>query len=153
MSKGAHRVSGFGAGAIAAAAGYALATLCCIPIALGSLGVALAGAGAFFGPYRIWLGALAGLSLLAAFVQSYRRRCGPGDACERRPAMGRLWLMALIVAALLTSSAWSAWLTRPITTRAPGVTSLRQLSGVEELKAAFNRDVGRPRLVLLFSPT
>jgi hypothetical protein len=30
---------------------------------------------------------------------------------------------------------------------------LKDLSGVDELKARFNRDAGKPRVVLLLSPT
>ena len=33
---------------------------------------------------------------------------------------------------------------------APGVT---RLNGVDQLAAAFNRDAGSPRLVVIFSPT
>lgn len=40
-----------------------------------------------------------------------------------------------------------------VTTIAPGVSGLSDLQGLEELKAAFNRDVGTVRLVLLLSPT
>ena len=35
--------------------------------------------------------------------------------------------------------------------REPG--GLRDLAGVEQLKARFNRDAGKPRTVLLLSPT
>lgn len=37
--------------------------------------------------------------------------------------------------------------------RAPEPAGLRDLAGVAELKARFNRDAGKPRTVLLLSPT
>jgi hypothetical protein len=46
--------------------------------------------------------------------------------------------------------------TAALTCGAPSTTGksrLRDISSVAELKAAFERDAGRPRLVLLLSPT
>jgi hypothetical protein len=37
--------------------------------------------------------------------------------------------------------------------RGNGKATLSHLTGVEELKARFNRDAGKPRMVLLVSPT
>ena len=41
----------------------------------------------------------------------------------------------------------------PACGRAPEPAGLRDLTGVAELKARFNRDAGKPRTVLLLSPT
>jgi len=37
--------------------------------------------------------------------------------------------------------------------RGDGKATLSDLNGVEDLKARFNRDAGKPRIVLLLSPT
>ena len=34
-----------------------------------------------------------------------------------------------------------------------GTATLSNLNGIDELKARFNRDAGKPRIVLLLSPT
>jgi hypothetical protein len=49
---------------------------------------------------------------------------------------------SLVVAALFATTCGAAEAPR-----------LRDLSSVDELKAAFERDAGKPRLVLLLSPT
>jgi hypothetical protein len=146
------RLGGFGVGALAAAGGYALATICCLPIAFGSVSAVLAVGGAFLGPYRIYLGALSALFLIGAVVQFYRRRCVPGEACERRSSTP-LWLLGAAVIVLITSGAWTTWLARSNPSGSPAASSLRTLSGIDELKTAFNRDRSHPRLVLLLSPT
>ena len=44
----------------------------------------------------------------------------------------------------------AAWTSAPAVYAAP---TLSDLKGVDELKTLFNRDRGKPRLVLLLSPT
>ncbi|HVT60705.1 MAG TPA: hypothetical protein VHR45_20200 [Thermoanaerobaculia bacterium] len=148
------RLGILGGGAMAAAAGYALATLCCLPFAAGALGVALAANGAFLAPYRLYLGGLALLLLAPAFFRSYRGRsssAGDGAPDARR---WRLWLVSLGVAALLLAPLWTPLVTSAVGGRAPSRGGpLQNLGSIEELKSAFNREAGRPRLILLLSPT
>lgn len=60
----------------------------------------------------------------------------------------RLWLVLLGLAALLGYTLWSDAQRVPATEE-----QLRSIENLDELRTQFNQDVGRPRLVLLLSPT
>jgi hypothetical protein len=63
---------------------------------------------------------------------------------------GRRQLRSLILAALLPLCLLSFSNVAGCGEHTP---SLQDLNGVEELKARFNKDRGKPRVVLLLSPT
>ena len=117
-------------GALAAAIGYALATVCCAPIALGVAAGAVA-ALSWLRPLQPYLAGFAVLLLAWAFVLAHRRsvRCEPeesslpdgmrgsvegeGGGVRCRPASRpplMLWLLAAIVALLLTAPFWTTLL-------------------------------------------
>ena len=63
----------------------------------------------------------------------------------------RLFAVAAALAILLAAGMPAA---QPLTgARASAQTALRDLQSVDELKALFNHDAGRVRIVLLLSPT
>jgi hypothetical protein len=103
-------------GALGLAFVSALGWLCCLPIAAGASGVALAGIAAAVGP---WRPALAGGSLILlglTVVQAVRGRGGlKSDHCDVRNRGWRQWLFVSVVGlftvALLTLPWWSAELT------------------------------------------
>ncbi len=67
----------------------------------------------------------------------------------------KIWTRTLVVAlglAVLLSGAVPR-LTRTLESPASATPALSDLQSVEELKTLFNRDQGKPRLVLLLSPT
>jgi hypothetical protein len=59
-------------------------------------------------------------------------------------------LLALVVVALAACGGGGE---QEASSPAPAAGSLRDIAGVLDLRAAFNADSGRPRLVLLLSPT
>jgi hypothetical protein len=59
----------------------------------------------------------------------------------------RAWLLAILAILVVTLSCTSE---RPASERSE---SLHDLEDVSQLRAAFNRDIGHPRLVVLLSPT
>ncbi len=61
------------------------------------------------------------------------------------PGAHRLWLRRILVLLLLGSL--------PVPGAQEPQPAIRPLHDLEELKVAFNRDQGKPRLVLLLSPT
>jgi len=60
----------------------------------------------------------------------------------RRAAAGATWGAALLLTAALG-----------IACRGETPPTLSELGGVEQLQTRFNRDAGKPRIVLLLSPT
>lgn len=66
-------------------------------------------------------------------------------------------LLVVLAAALVTAGCGGSDEGLPETQAGPGTRSgdvaLRDLTGVDQLRAAFNRDQGSPRLLLLLSPT
>jgi hypothetical protein len=70
----------------------------------------------------------------------------------RRWQASRFWtIAAVVVIAVVAIFAFRPFIDRKVLGNTPpGVT---QLSDVAPLKAAFNRDAGSTRLILIFSPT
>jgi hypothetical protein len=66
----------------------------------------------------------------------------------------RAWIMAaaVVVTVVLASCTPAAHPTSPGAVPSPGG-SVVSLTNISTLKSLFNRDDGRPRLVLIFSPT
>jgi len=103
-------------GALGLAFVSALGWLCCLPIAAGASGVALAGIAAVVGP---WWPMLAGASLMLLAVTVFQAVRGRGglnrDQCEVGNRGRRQWLflsvVGLFTVALLTLPWWSAELT------------------------------------------
>jgi hypothetical protein len=60
----------------------------------------------------------------------------------------RTWLILLRLAALLGYALWSDAQRTP-----PTQEPLTYLASLDDLRAQFNQDVGRPRLILLLAPT
>jgi mercuric ion transport protein len=98
------------------AAGTVAATIfCCLPFATGIIGAGVAAFGARFAPFQPYLTAASLASLGFAFYQAYRpgavvcvgERCDvPSSLRYRRLTV---WIMAVIVALLLTASLWADW--------------------------------------------
>ena len=63
-------------------------------------------------------------------------------------ARWRLVITVFVLICLIDGSPWTGG-----TERLVAAPTLANLQGVDELKALFNRDVGKVRLVLLLSPT
>ncbi len=103
-------------GALGLAFVSALGWLCCLPIAAGASGVALAGIAAAVGPWWPVLAAGSVILLGVAIVQAMRGRGGlNSDHCEARNHGGRQWLFVSVIGlftiALLTLPWWSAEIT------------------------------------------
>ncbi|HXO20866.1 MAG TPA: mercuric transporter MerT family protein [Thermoanaerobaculia bacterium] len=96
-----------GGGALAAALAYFLTALCCLPVALGATGAALAGVAGFLGPYQPLLAGIALLLLAVAFYRAYRRPtvCVAGQ-CPPARSRAALWFFAVAVLLLLTARFW-----------------------------------------------
>jgi mercuric ion transport protein len=94
-------------GALAAAVAYVLTLACCVPVALGVAGAAVAGLSGFLAPYQPYLAGVALLLLGVAFYRAYRRpgRCAGECAPAARPPLA-LWLLAAAVLVLLTAPFW-----------------------------------------------
>lgn len=73
------------------------------------------------------------------------------DTLTTRRAIGRRLLVAALACGLLTST--RSLQSAQTTGVAAAVAPLTDLRSIDELKALFNRDVGKVRLVLLLSPT
>lgn len=71
----------------------------------------------------------------------------------RRPRRPVLAFASLLALCLLLGD-WAAT-ARPPTARAQVAAELpvEELTDLEQLRARFNRDIGKPRLILLLSPT
>ena len=100
-------------GALGLAFVSALGWLCCLPIAAGASGVALAGIAAAVGPWWPVLAAGSLILLGVALVQAVRGRGGLGsDHCNARNRRKRQWLfvsvVGLLTLVLLSLPWWSA---------------------------------------------
>jgi hypothetical protein len=99
-------------GALGLAFASALASLCCLPIATGAAGVALAALGAAITPW--WpLFTAASLILLAVAVHQTVRGNGSvrADRCEMRRRFHKQWLFVTIIGSLtlvLLTWPWSS---------------------------------------------
>ena len=73
---------------------------------------------------------------------------------QRTRLMTVLWLLPAMLALALTGCAHLGGVSAPWDRPTPpaGV-SLTDLHDIGELRATFNQDVGKPRLILLVSPT
>ena len=100
-------------GALGLAFVSALGWLCCLPIAAGASGVALAGIAAAVGPWWPVLAAASVILLSVAVVQAVRGRGGlSSDHCDAHNRARRQWLFVSVVGfltlVLLTLPWWSA---------------------------------------------
>src|SRR5262245_7326240 len=90
-----------GRGAGLAALGVALTWFCCLPLALGSIGLGAAALGASMVPLRPWFTGAAVVLLGGAFYFRYRRNaCRPGEVCS--VASNRLQQLVLWTIAAVT---------------------------------------------------
>ena len=100
---------------LAAASTVAATVLCCLPFAAGIFGAGVAALGARVAPWRLYLAAISLGFLAYAFYRAYRRgavACGP-EGCSAQSMRYRrvtVWLVAILVALLLTASSWTSWL-------------------------------------------
>lgn len=101
-----------GLGGLAAAGAFALSWICCLPLAVGASGAALALAANVGWSLRPWLAGAAVLLVGFALYRVHRQApCGPeGCADPRRRRRIRLlvWGLAVLVAAMITLPWWSA---------------------------------------------
>jgi hypothetical protein len=104
------------AGALTAAGAAAATVFCCLPFAAGAIGASIAAVGARFAPFRAYLSAISVVLLAYAFHAAYRRpavRCDDGS-CGSPHGEGRrrliLWLVAVLVALLLSAGWWANWI-------------------------------------------
>ena len=100
-------------GALGLAFASALASLCCLPIASGAFGIALAALAATVGPWWPVLASASLMLLVAAVVQTVRGRGGvEPDRCKMRNRRQRQWLFVSVIGfltlVLLTLPWWSA---------------------------------------------
>lgn len=100
-------------GALGAALGAAIGSLCCLPFAA-ALGASVAAAGAFLVPLQPYMTLTSVTLLLVAFVQTARSApCKDGEGCSAR-SRRRRWLLlgatSLLTLFLITLPYWSAYL-------------------------------------------
>jgi mercuric ion transport protein len=102
-------------GALSAAGTVAATIFCCLPFATGIIGAGVAAFGARFALFQPYLAGVSVASLGYAFYEAYRpgavvcvgERCdAPSSLHYRRVTV---WIMALVVVLLLTSSWWANW--------------------------------------------
>jgi hypothetical protein len=103
-------------GALGLAFASALGWLCCLPIASGAFGIALAAVAAAVAPWWPFLALASFVLLVVAAVQTSRGRGGlNADHCDARNPGRRRWLFVSIVGvitlALLSLPWWSAEIT------------------------------------------
>ena len=104
------------AGAVTTAGTAAATIFCCLPFASGVVGASVAAAGARVAPIRSHLVVLSVAFLGYAFYQVYRRK--PADcndeSCDTPITLSRrrlaFWVIAVLVASLLTASWWVNWI-------------------------------------------
>ena len=168
-------------GALGLAFASALGWLCCLPIASGAFGIALAALAAAVGPWWPVLAFASLVLLVVAIVQTLRGGGGPrSDHCEHakpRPAAMALrqhrrcvdartpYLPLVEWRAHLSANSVKASMRRilllmalllcaaVLTRRAMQAGQLRDLRDLEELRTLVDHDKSVPRLVLLLSPT
>lgn len=148
-------------GAVAAALASALGAICCLPFAVGA--ATLATAAVVLAPLRPYLIVLALALLAVALVRSWRLRCQPAGCVPGRRLPLVLVVAVVAVLVLLTAQWWMPRFLLLVGALAPPANSsaaeasasiaLRDLNGLSELREAFNAAGGRPRVVLLLSPT
>lgn len=102
------------AGALSVAGTVATTILCCLPFATGVAGATLAAVGARFEPLRPYLSAISVGLLGYAFYATYSRNaaCASGSCRAAAPRRARrvvVWVVAALVALLLTVSWWANW--------------------------------------------
>lgn len=100
-----------GVGAVGAALGAALTTICCLPVAA-ALGAGVLAVGSALTPFQLPLAFVSLVLLLVAFVQTLRApECDEEGACARPRSRFR-WVffgvMAVVTLALITLPYWSA---------------------------------------------
>ena len=110
MSKGA------ASGALGLAFASALGWFCCLPIASGAFGIALAALAAAVGPWWPVLASASLVLLVVALVQTLQGSGGPSsDQCDTQTRGQRQWLFVSVVGvltlALLTLPWWSGEIT------------------------------------------
>ena len=103
-------------GALGLAFASALGWLCCLPIASGAFGIALAALAAAVGPWWPFLASASLVLLIVAVVQTVRGGGGmSSDHCDIRDRGHRQWLFVSVVSvltlALLTLPWWSGEIT------------------------------------------
>jgi len=135
-------------GALGLAFASALSWLCCLPIASGAFGIALATLAATVGSWWFVLASASLVLLIVAVVQTLRGgRSARSDHCDMRNRARRRLLIVSVVGvltlALLTIPWWSGEITA----------ELRDLQDLDELRSLVDHDKSIPRLVLLLSPT
>ena len=86
-------------------------------------------------------------------IQSLHPIIGETDiSSARRPVL----LFVIIIALALILSACSSGIEQvqaEAITDNLGISQLRDLDDIEDLSMAFNQDIGKPRIILLLSPT
>lgn len=103
-------VAGLATGAVVAALGTALTTLCCLPFAAAALGASALSLGSAVAPWRpVLVGAALALLVFAWVRVATRRRCEA--ACSPPRPVGLL-VISVGVVLLLTMDRWSLWLLR-----------------------------------------
>lgn len=90
MSNPNRKVYGLSLGAILPALGFSRAWFCCLPIAAGALGAAMAAAGGVLTPLRPYFTVAAIALLGAAFYHTYKRRNTEGNRNMNQPAVSLL---------------------------------------------------------------
>lgn len=98
-------------GAVVAGLLVAGSWLCCLPLALGSLGAVVVGVAAQVGAFRGWISALSLVLLGAATAQAVRRPACSGDVCttSRGRRIGLVLVAGVITLALLTLPYWASF--------------------------------------------
>lgn len=99
-------------GALGLAFASALGWLCCLPIASGAFGVALAALAAAVGPWWPALSAASLVLLVVAIAQAPRGRGGlKSDHCDARRRSQRQWLFVSVVGLLTVALLTLPWIT------------------------------------------
>lgn len=142
-------------------AAKASSACCWLPIVLMGVGLSAAGAATFFERFRPVFLVAAALLLAVGFYLNYFRkeRCAAGGACARpNPKLPRLnrwmlWFSTVLVLAFAFFPNYVGVLLK-LEAAAEDTTAVRLLSNdAAELRAAFNQDIDKVRLLLLLAPS